>query len=148
MKTFYNHADIVKSRDLLFARVPENENDSRRVKHRKTEEILRGMYDIMQAVPTENPPSFLALGLNNIPYIDLTNIDGTKLVAQQHTMKCNIANILAEQEEMCKQMSSIRQLLEGRDNFNASSNAAANQSNTADETNPLDNHYATRCPCE
>ena len=144
MKTFYNHSDIVKSRDLLFSRVPENENDSRRVKHRKAEEILRGMYDIMQAIPTENPPSFLALDLNNIPYIDLTNIDGTKLVAQQNTMKCNIANILAEQEEMRKQMSSIRQLLEGRDNFNASSNAATNQSNTTDENNPAETTLTLR----
>ena len=78
VKSYYKAADVVKSRDLLFSKLPDS--SERRVKHRKTDEILRGIYDLMQALPTEIPTVFVALDLNNIPYIELidstTSIEG------------------------------------------------------------------------
>ena len=78
-KTFYKPDDIAKSRDLLFRKLPNS--TTRRVKHRKTDYILKGMYELMQSVPTEDPPSFVAVDLNNIPFINLSNIDGAVLVS-------------------------------------------------------------------
>ena len=110
VETFYKAADVVKSRDLLFRKVPDN--SERRVKHRKTDAILRGIYDIMQGFPTEDPPVFVALDLNNIPFVELKNIDGAALVSQQSIMKNNIAAIQTDQEHMRSQLSRICEMLE------------------------------------
>ena len=62
LKTFYKADDIVKARDLLFRKLPDS--NFRKIKHRKTEGILKGMYDLMQSIPTEDPPLFVAPDLN------------------------------------------------------------------------------------
>ena len=110
VKTFYKAPDIAKSRNLLFRRIPDS--SERRVKHRKAEDILRGIYELFQGLPTEDPPVFVATDLNNIPYIDLSNVDGAMLVSQQRAMKDNITAILTDQERMREQLSRIQSLLE------------------------------------
>ena len=62
LKAFYMAHDIVKARDLLFRKLPGS--NFRNIKHRKTEGILKGMYDLMQSIPTEDPPLFVAPDLN------------------------------------------------------------------------------------
>ena len=109
VKTFYKVADVVKARDTYFRRLPDT--SGRRVKHRKAEDILKGLYDLMQSIPTEDPPVFLALNLNNLPFIELKNVDGAALVSQQRVMKNGLDAVLTEQEEMRKQLLEIRSLL-------------------------------------
>ena len=113
VKSFYKACDIVKSRDLLFRRLPDS--PERRVKHRKVEDILRRVYDIFQGLPTEDPPVFVALDLNKIPYVELKNIDGVMLVTQQRVMKDSIDAILSDHEQMRNQLTEIRAMLEYRD---------------------------------
>ena len=128
LKTFYKPDDIAKSRDLLFRKLPDS--TTRRVKHRKTEDILKGMYELMQSVPTEDPPSFVAVDLNNIPFINLSNIDGAVLVSQQSVLKTEFTALLDEQKEMRLQLSSIKELLEMNGLRNSTSAAAAGSGDT------------------
>ena len=114
VKSYYKAADVVKSRDLLFSKLPDS--SERRVKHRKTDEILRGIYDLMQALPTENPTVFVALDLNNIPYIELKNIDGVTLLTQQRVLKDDITAIKDDQEHMRSQLARICGMLENNQN--------------------------------
>ena len=79
IREFYEPSVIVQSRDKLFAHIPEADG-IRRVKHRKSKEILRSMHDLLQQVPSENPPVFAATNLNNLPAVDLKNVDGALLV--------------------------------------------------------------------
>ena len=46
IKSFDKHTDVVKARDLLYRRV--SDSAERRIKHRKAEEIFKGLYDLMQ----------------------------------------------------------------------------------------------------
>lgn len=110
VKSFYKSADICKARDLLFQKIPDD--SARRVKHRKTEDIIRSVYELMQALPTEDPPVFATTDLNNIPFVNLSNIDGAALVGQQQCMKQDLAVVRTEQEEMRKQLAWLRNTLE------------------------------------
>ena len=98
LKTFYKDDVNVKARDLLFRKLPDT--SFRKIKHRKTEDILKGMYDLMQSIPTEDPPVFVAPDLNNIPFINLRNVDGAVLVSQQNVLKAEFASMLNEQKLM------------------------------------------------
>ena len=109
VKSFYKHTDVVKARDLFFRRVPDSAE--RRIKHRKAEDILKGLYDLMQGFPSEDHPVFVAVDLNNLPFIELTNVDGAMLVSQQKVMKESLNAILAEQEAVRKQIGELRSLL-------------------------------------
>ena len=125
LKSFYKSDDIAKSRDLLFSKVPDN--SSRRVKHRKPEDILKGLYDLMQGIPTEDPPVFVAPDLNNIPFINLSNIDGAMLVSQQNAMKTEFDLMKNEQIEIKSQLSAIKELLEVSGMRNTSTGTIANE---------------------
>ena len=70
-KSFYKRDEIVMARDLLYSKFPDGGN--RRAKHRKTEEDLISMYSVLQEIDTEDPPIFVSLNLNNIPFVDLKN---------------------------------------------------------------------------
>lgn len=146
VKSFYKAGDIVKSRDLLFRKLPDN--SERRVKHRKTDDILRGIYDLMQSLPTEDPPVFAAVDLNNIPFIELSNIDGAALVAQQRTMKDHIASLLADQQQMRSQLTQIVEML--GDSFankrDASDRSSALQGETGDLYTSVEANASTRRP--
>ena len=50
--------------------------------------------------------------LNNIPYFDLSNVEGAMLMTQQRAMKDNITAILTNQERMREQLSRFQSLLE------------------------------------
>ena len=110
LKAFYKANDIVKARDLLFCKLPDR--NFRKIKHRKTEDILKGMYDLMQPIPTEDPPVFVAPDLNNILFINPRNVDGVALVTQQNVLKSEFKSMLNEQKLMRSQLSSIKELLE------------------------------------
>ena len=56
VKAFYEQSEILKFRKLLFSELPDSSEE--RNKHRKTDEILRGIYDLFQGIPTEVPPVF------------------------------------------------------------------------------------------
>ena len=112
VKLFYKATDIAKSRDVLYHRVPES--NGRRTKHRNTEDILKGIYTVMQEIPTEDRPKFVAVDLNNLPFIKLNNIDGASLVTQHNAMKENLDAVLAEQQSMRLQLVEIQKLLESR----------------------------------
>ena len=49
LKTFYKDDDIVKARDLLFRTLPDT--SFRKIKHRKAENIFKGMYDPRKEAP-------------------------------------------------------------------------------------------------
>ena len=66
----------------------------------------------MQGIPTEDPPVFVALDLNNVSFVELKNIDWAALVTQQSIMKNNIAAIQTDQEHMRSQLSRICEMLE------------------------------------
>ena len=75
----------MKARDIAYEEFPSD--SERRVKHRKTEDALVAVYVILQNLPTEDPPVFAALNLNNIPYVELKNVDGAALMWQQGQLK-------------------------------------------------------------
>ena len=102
VQKFYKHEDILRARDLLFTRVEQRENEPRRVKHRKVDEILCGIYTIFQGIPTEDPPVFVALDLNKIPCVDLSKIDGVAIIHEQNDTK-QILNKLVEEQKVVRQ---------------------------------------------
>ena len=85
VQSFYKPAEVGKANDLLFQRFPGN--SPKRVKHRKTEDIIQSTYELMQALPTEDPPVFGTTDLKNIPLPNLSNIEGAALVRQQKSVK-------------------------------------------------------------
>ena len=92
IREFYSEKVIMQSRDKLFAHIPETDG-ARRVRHRKSDETLKSMYDLLQQVPVENPPIFAATNLNNLPAIDLKNIDGATLVHNQDQLKQKVESL-------------------------------------------------------
>ena len=108
--SYYDHDVIVKSRELFFQKVPKA--GSKRVKHRDVEKIVKAIYDAMQQIPTENPPVFAAPNINNLPVIDLANIDGASLVHNQNDVNEKINIMCKDQELMKKQLENIQKLLE------------------------------------
>ena len=104
MLKFYDLNSVTQSRDKLFAYIPETDG-SRRVKHRKAEETLRSMYELLQQIPSETSPVFAATNLNNLPVVDLKNIDGATLVHNQEQLKTKVGSLQA-------QLASIKTLLE------------------------------------
>ena len=80
VKLFYKQEEVFKARDVLFSSVPDT---GKRVKHRKVEDVLQGVYSIMLALPTVESPIFLALNLNNLPCLDVKNMNGAALICQQ-----------------------------------------------------------------
>ena len=57
--------DIIVARDVLFSRTPEG--SIRRFKHRKPEDMLESIYEIMQNIPVEESMVLMAPDLNNLP---------------------------------------------------------------------------------
>ena len=69
--------------------------------------MLVAMYGVMQEIPTENPPVFVALDLNNLPCLDLKNVDGASLICKQRQMKDELMEVKDEQMVMREQLASI-----------------------------------------
>ena len=69
ISSFYQRSDVVEARDLLYSAFPVEEGQSRRRKHQKSKDDLIAMYNLMQELPTENPPVFASLDINNLPCV-------------------------------------------------------------------------------
>ena len=93
----------------MFSKTPEG--PVRRVKHRKSEDILESIYEIMQNIPVEESPVFVAPNLNNLPCIDLKNVDGPSIVCKQESMQKTVDSVLSEQESMKLQLGRIESAL-------------------------------------
>ena len=89
IKCFYKREDVMLARDLLYDKLPTVEGN-RRVKHRKSEDDLVSMYNILQEMNTENPLLFASVDLNNIPCVDLKNIDGVSLLSKQSDLESKV----------------------------------------------------------
>ena len=105
VKGFYKYEDLVKARDVLFTVIPEG--DSRRIKHRKVEEILGSIYVTLQQLSSEDPPAFIAIDLNNIPCVEMRNIDGVSVVCQQTRLNRQMDEVLREQAVMRAQLAEL-----------------------------------------
>ena len=106
LKSFYKTADMAKLRDLLFSKLLDN--SSRKVKYGKSEGILKGLDDLMQGILTEAPPVFVAPDLNNIPFLNLGNIDGTMLVSQQKVMKSLVESMKNDGKMLISQQNTMK----------------------------------------
>ena len=104
-KSFYKRDEVIKARDLLYEKVPYGGN--RRAKHKKTEDDLISMYNILQEMETEDPIVFATTNLNNVPYVDLKNIDGVSLMCKQSKMEEQMQNIMQQQVVMQAQLAEI-----------------------------------------
>ena len=108
MKQYYKSEDIMKARDVADEEFPApEENGDRRIKHRKTEDALISVYTLLQNLPTEDPPVFASLNLNNIPYVELKNVDGAALMWQQGQLKDQLQSMSEEQGAIKAQLASI-----------------------------------------
>ena len=65
------------------------------------------MYNILQGIPTEDPPVFVAINLNNIPCVDLKNVDGATLVCEHSRLKQKLSEVYEEQAAMKDQLAPI-----------------------------------------
>ena len=108
-KSFYKRDEIVESRDLLYENVPAGGN--RRVKHRKSEEDLISMYNVLQEIETEDAPVFATMDLNNIPCVDLKNIDGVALICKQSKMEIQLQDVVHQQVAMQNQLAVITEYM-------------------------------------
>ena len=61
----------------------------------------------MQSLPTEDSPIFMAPNLNNIPCVDLRNVDGANLVCRQDHLSKLVEQLMKEQKLMREQLSNI-----------------------------------------
>ena len=112
MKCFYKREDVVTARDLLYDRLPAVEGAARRVKHRKSEDDLVSMHDVLQEMNTENPLLFASVDLNNIPCVDLKNIDGVSLLSKQSDLESKVQEMIQQQAAMKTQLIQITRFLE------------------------------------
>ena len=110
-KKFYKPDEVFQARDLLFEKVPETNSTIRRVKHRKVEDVLQGMYAILLALPTETNLTFLALNLNNLPCVEFKNIYGVSGICSQNKMQEAIGGMQSEQEALKEEIRLLRELL-------------------------------------
>ena len=111
VKSFYKQEEVFKARDVLFSSIPET---GKRVKNRKVDDVLQGVYSIMLALSTEDSPIFIALNLNNLPCIDMKNVDGASLVCQQAKLNETVSNMRTEQEVMKSEIRALNELIKNR----------------------------------
>lgn len=105
---FYKMDFIKSARDLLHKCSP---SDQRRPLHRKAEDILVGIYNEFQGLPTGHELVFVALNLNNIPCVNLTSIDGASLVYKQNSVNETLNGILEESKFFREEMTTFKNLL-------------------------------------
>ena len=113
LKQFYKSEEIMKARDLVYEEFPVTTEDGgeRRVKHRRAEEALSAIYNILQNLPVEDPPVVAALNLNNIPYVELKNVDGAAIMWQQGQLKDQLHEMTEEQTAIKVQLANIMEHL-------------------------------------
>ena len=69
------------------------------------------MYNVLQEMTTEDPPVFATVNLNNIPYIDLKNVDGVSLLYKQSKLEDQFQEMLQQQAVMQSQLSEMSEYL-------------------------------------
>ena len=69
------------------------------------------MYDILQELPSEARYVFACTDLNNVPFIELSTVDGATIVCQQRTFQKQLQDMVEEQNLMRKQLAEVLQLL-------------------------------------
>lgn len=104
IKNFYKAADISKVKDLLYTSVPEY--DTRHIKHKKVDNALVTMFNILQGILRT---IHLCLLLSTL------RVDSATLMCEQDRFKQQCTEILVEQAAMKDQLSTILRLLECRD---------------------------------
>ena len=109
VKRFYDYKALVSSRDLLFAAIP-NEGP-RRVKNREADKMVSSIYDVMQSIPTDLDVIFAATNINNMPCLDMKNIDGANLTFQQDVLKDQMRSVNTKQNAMQEQLEDIQKIL-------------------------------------
>ena len=109
---YYKADDVMKARDVLFAAVPPADGEPRRQRHRKVEEALGTMYNLLQNLSADEAPVFAALNLNNVPYVELKSVDGAALMWQQGSLKDQLSEVRNEQIAMKEQLAAIMQVVE------------------------------------
>ena len=125
LKQYYQSSEIMKARDVMYQEFPATpEDNERRIKHRKTEDALNAIYVILQNLPVDDPPVFAALNLNNIPYVELKNVDGAALMWQQGQLKDQLQNMVEAHTVIKAQLASIIDHLQNGNVNTASSKPA------------------------
>ena len=109
-KSFYKREEVVVARDLLYDMFPGNEN--RRVKHRKSEDDLKCMYNVLQEIDSEDPPIFATKDLNNIPCVDLKNIDGVSLICKQSKLEDQVQELIQQQAATRIQLAELTEYIQ------------------------------------
>ena len=89
--------EITLSRDILYKKI---DSSRRLVRHRNKLDIVRGLYDVLQGMQLPLQFIFAVKDLNNIPVIDMKNIDSVNLICEQRTLKQQMEQVLAEQNAM------------------------------------------------
>lgn len=80
LKTFYKADVIAKARHLFFRILPDI--NFRKDKQRKAEDTLKGLYELMQFILTEDLRALAAADINNISLTNVRSVDGAMLVSQ------------------------------------------------------------------
>ena len=104
VKNYYKYDIVLAARDVFSEHLAA---DNQRMKQRKTELILTAIYESMLAMKTESTLLFVALNINNLPCVDLKNIDGAALVFRQAEMKVVVDGLQREQNIMRDQIAKL-----------------------------------------
>ena len=108
VRNFYKTDDVTAARDLLYDKV---ECTERRTRHRKAEDMLMAIYKEFQCYPTDKGITFIAMNLNNMPSVNLSNIDAASLVHKQGLMSNSIEVILEENRVIKNELAEIKNFL-------------------------------------
>ena len=100
--------EVFQARDLLFDKVPETDSTSIRIKHRRVEDVLPGMYAILLAMTTETNLTYLALNLNNLPRVE-SKTSTKSVICNQNKMQDAIGEMQSKEKTLKKE----RRLLTG-----------------------------------
>ena len=102
-----------KSEAILAARDEMAQNseslDCPRLKQRKTEQMLIAIYEVMMRLKVDSLVVFVAIDLNNIPCIDMKNIDGVAIQCRQDKLMELVENLLSEQRLMREQIVELQE---------------------------------------
>ena len=82
------------------------------MKHKKSDDDLVSMYNVLQEMETEDPPVFATMNLNITPYVDLKNVDGVSLMYKQSKLEICQQELLQQQSIMRDQLVEITGFLQ------------------------------------
>ena len=152
VRKFYSLEVLIKARDLL-ASVSNSED---RFKQRKADTILVAIYDFMSTLKTDTDLFFVAINLNNIPCVELKNVDGAALVCRQDKLQMMVEQLLQEQKDMKVLIQNMRTVVTNQngsditagqnhvqESFDPVVNQAGPAGNPVEEPSPTQVSYAS-----